>query len=381
MLSGTRSAGQSVPGVTDSTIRIGSCSALSGPASFLGIQMQMGALAYFHRINDAGGIYGRKLELKSRDDAYDPEQATNCFNRLVQDDVFAMGFFVGTPTAAKYVPLAQAAKVPVLGLFTGAQVLYEPFKHDIICVRASYFDEAREQVDALWRERKVRKIAVIYQDDAFGKTVLEGVEHALAKYDSAPVALGTFARNTLDISAAVKTVREAKPEAVILVGPYAPVAAILKEAHASQWSPMFLTVSFVGTEGLLRAAGADAEGVIITQVVPPYDRTDLAAIQLYRTALEKYMSGTSPSFVSLEGFVDAMVFVEGLKAAGKDLTREKFITGIESLHHFDLGLGPDFPLDFGPKDHKGFESVYSTVIHQGRAVVIGDWKTLRADKK
>jgi ABC-type branched-subunit amino acid transport system substrate-binding protein len=342
--------------------------------------MQMGALAYFHLTNDTGGIYGRKIELKSRDDAYDPEQATNCFNRLVQDDVFAMGFFVGTPTAAKYLPLAQTTKIPVLGLFTGAQVLYEPFKHDIICVRASYFDEAREQVDALWRERKVRKIGVIYQDDAFGKTVLEGVDHALAKFDSAPVALGTFARNTLDISAAVKTVREAKPEAVILVGPYAPVAAILKEAHSSHWSPLFLTVSFVGTEGLLRAAGQDAEGVIITQVVPPYDRTDLPAIQLYRTALVKYMSGTSPSYVSLEGFVDAMVLVEGLKAAGKDLTREKFITGIESLHHFDLGLGPDFPLDFGPKDHKGFDSVYSTVIRQGRAVVVSDWKTLRADK-
>jgi len=114
--------------------------------------------------------------------------------------------------------------------------------------------------------------------------------------------------------------------------------------------------------------------------VPPYDRTDLPAIQLYRTALVKYMSGTSPSYVSLEGFVDAMVLVEGLKAAGKDLTREKFITGIESLHHFDLGLGPDFPLDFGPKDHKGFDSVYSTVIRQGRAVVVSDWKTLRADK-
>ncbi|MBV9180956.1 MAG: ABC transporter substrate-binding protein [Acidobacteria bacterium] len=372
-------AEQNVPGVSDSKIRIGSCSALSGPASFLGIQSQVGALAYFHVVNDAGGIYGRTLELKSRDDGYDPEQTSACFSRLVQDDVFAMGFFVGAPTAAKYVPLAEASKIPLVGLFTGAQMLYEPIKHNVICVRASYFDELREQVDALWRVRRAHRIALIYEDDAFGKTVLEGVQHAMAKYESTPVAMGKFQRNTLDISAAVKAVREEKPDAVILAGPYAPVAAILKEAHAANWSPLFLTVSFVGTEGLLRAAGQDAEGVVITQVVPPYDRIDLPTIKLYRAALEKYMSGTSPSFVSLEGFVDAMVLVEGLKGAGKDLTREKFINAIESLHHFDLGLGPEFPLEYSRQDHKGFDSVYSTVVHQGRAVVISDWKTLRGD--
>ena len=376
---GNSQAQQNVPGVSASKIRIGSCSALSGPASFLGIQTQVGALAYLHGVNDAGGVYGRTIELKSRDDGYDPEQAGGCFNRLIGDDIFALAFFVGAPPAAKYVPLTEAARIPLIGLFTGAQMLYEPVKHDVICVRASYFDEVREQVEALWRQRKVHKIAVIYEDDAFGKTVLEGVEHALAIYESAPVALGKFQRNTLDVSAAVRSVREEKPEAVILAGPYAPVAAILKEAHAANWSPLFLTVSFVGTEGLLRAAGQDAEGVVITQVVPPYDRVDLPTIKLYRASLDKYMSGTSPSFVSLEGFVDAMVLVEGLRAAGKDLTREKFISGIESLHHLDLGLGPQFPLEYSHQDHKGFDSVYSTVIHQGRAMVITDWKTLRAD--
>jgi branched-chain amino acid transport system substrate-binding protein len=228
-----------------------------------------------------------------------------------------MGFLVGTPTAAKYVPMADAEKIPVVGLFTGAQMLYEPLKHDIINVRASYFDEAREQVDHLWQVRGIRKIGVIYQDDAFGKTVLDGMQHALAKHEAKPVALGTFQRNTLDISAGLKEVREAKPEAVILVGPYAPVAPILKQAQASGWHLLFLTVSFVGTEGLISAAGPDAEGVVITQVVPSYDRTDLPTIKLYRDALDKYMSGTSPSFVSLEGLVDAMVLVEGLRVAGR----------------------------------------------------------------
>jgi len=379
LVAATAHAAQNTAGVTDSSIRIGSCSALSGPASFLGIQTQVGALAYFHVVNSQGGVYGRTVELKSRDDGYNPEQAAGCFKALEQDNIFAMGFFVGTPTAAKYVPMADAGKIPVVGLFTGAQLLYEPLKHDIINVRASYFDETREQVDHLWQARGIRRIGVIYQDDAFGKTVLDGVQHSLARHDAKPVGLGTFQRNTLAVSEGLNTVREAKPEAVILVGPYAPVARILKEAHSSGWHPLFLTVSFVGTEGLIGAAGPDAEGVVVTQVVPPYDRTDLPTIKLYRDALEKYMSGTSPNFVSLEGFVDAMVMVEGLRAAGKDLTREKFISAIESLHDADLGLGHAFLLHYGPNVHKGFDSVYSTVIRDGRPAVITDWKALGSD--
>jgi branched-chain amino acid transport system substrate-binding protein len=368
-----------VPGVTSNSIRIGSCSALSGPASFLGIQTQVGALAYFHLVNATGGVYGRTIELKSRDDAYDPEQASTCFNSLMKDDVFAMGFFVGTPTAAKYIPMADGARIPVVGLFTGARMLYEPLKHDIINVRASYFDETREQIEHLWNVRGVRKIGVIYQDDAFGKAVLDGVQHALNKHQASPAALGTFQRNTLDVSAGIKAVRDAKPEAVVLAGPYAPVAAILKEAHASGWRPLFLTVSFVGTESLIRAAGPDAEGVVVTQVVPPYDRTELPTIKLYRDALDKYMSGTSPNFVSLEGFVDAMVMVQALRGAGHDITREKFIAAIESLHNAEIGLGHDFVLHYSPKDHKGFDSVYAMVIKDGKPVVITDWAALQGD--
>lgn len=363
------------PGVTDDKITIGSCSALEGPTSFLGMQTQLGALAYFHLVNDQGGVHSRTIELKSLDDGYDPSKAPACFDRLTKSGVFAMGFFVGTPTAAKYVPMADQEKIPVIGLFTGAEMLYEPLKHDIINVRASYFDETREQVDGLW-SRGVRKIAVIYQDDAFGKAVLDGVEHAMQKHEAKPVALGTFARNTVDVAAGIKAVRDAKPEAVIIAGPYAPVAAILKNAHADNWNPLFLTVSFVGTEGLIRAAEKDADGTIITQVVPPYDRTDLTAIKQYRAALDKYMSNAPPSFVSLEGFVDAMVLVEGLNRAGRDLTREKLIAGIESIHKMDVGLGPKFLLDYGPKDHKGFDSVYPTIVRNGHTVVITDWKNL-----
>jgi ABC-type branched-subunit amino acid transport system substrate-binding protein len=367
---------EATPGITSNSIRLGSCSALAGPASFLGLRTQIGALAYFHIVNSEGGVYGRKIDVQTSDDGYDPDKATACFNHLMKQGNFALGFFVGTPTAARYVPMAETEKIPVVGLFTGAQLLYEPLKHYIINVRASYFDETRDQVDNLWQARGIHKIGVIYQDDAFGAAVLEGVQNALARHQAKPVALGSFPRNTVEVEQGLKTVRAANPEAVVLVGPYAPVAAILKKAQAAGWKPLFLTVSFVGTEALIRMAGNDAEGVIITQVVPPYDRVDLPTIRLYRDALEKYMGGAPPSFVSLEGFVDAMIVTEGLRRAGKDLTRERFISGMESIHDQDVGLGPKFLVNYGPKRHKGFDSVYATIVRNGRAVTITDWKNL-----
>lgn len=364
------------PGVTATSIKIGSCSALDGPASFLGLQMVIGARAYLSMINERGGVHGRKIDLATLDDGYDSDKAPGCFERMTKAGVFAGAFFVGTPTAAKYVPLAEEAKVPLVGFFTGAQLLYDPPKHYILNVRASYFDETREQVENLWQALGVRKIGMLYQDDAFGKAVLEGVKRALEKHHAAPVALGTFERNTLKVEEGMRAVREAAPEAVVLVGPYAPVAAVLKEAHSTGWHTRFLTVSFVGTEGLLRAAPQDSDGVVITQVVPPYDRTDLPTVKLYRDALQKYMGNTQPSFVSLEGFVDAMVLVDGLNLAGRDLTREKLIKALESIHQKDIGLGPGFLLSFSSTRHKGLETVYTTVIDHGRVVVVTDWKKL-----
>jgi len=360
------------PGVSDNSILIGSCSALDGPAHFLGRQTVLGASAYLHMINDEGGVFGRKVQLQAFDDGYDPDKAPACFKRMTKEGVFALGFFVGTPTAKVYVPLAQQDKIPVVGLFTGAQMLYEPLKHEIINVRASYYDETREQVDKLW-EANVRKIAVIYQDDPFGKAVLDGVKLALQKHGATPAGLGTFTRNSTDIMEGLREVMAAHPQAVVIAGPYAPAAAIVKQAHMDGWRPQFLTVSFVGTEEFIKEAGSDAEGTIITQTMPPYDRLEYPTVAKYRECLARYSPGEAPTFVSLEGFVDAMVLVEGLKRAGKDITREKFIAAIESIHEMDAGLGPRLILNYSASDHKGFDNVYPTIVRNGQPALLTDW--------
>src|SRR5713101_5643210 len=329
--------GQSAPGVTDKEVLIGSCSALEGPSRFLGTETIKGAQAFFNMTNDAGGVNGRKLRLLASDDSYDPAKTEACYDHLMSQKVFALGFFVGTPTAVKYVPMVEKDKVPLVGLFTGAQTLSTPFRHWVVNVRASYFDELQEQIDGVWTTLHYRRVGVIYPDDAFGSTVLEATKAALETHNATPVAAASYPRQTAQSAAAIDTVRAANPEVVVLVGPPNTVTPILKQTHAKGWHPLFTTVSFVGTDDLITQAGADAERVVVTQVVPPYYLTDLKTVALYRRELAKYFPGEQPNFVSLEGFVDAIVLVEGLKKAGRDLTREGLIRGIEAIHELDMG--------------------------------------------
>jgi branched-chain amino acid transport system substrate-binding protein len=367
------------PGVSDSQIKIGSCAVLDGPNRQYGIQIVLGATIYFDYINDHGGVNGRKLSLSSFDDGYDTEKTSACFASLKREKVFSGGFFFGSALAAKYLPMAAAEHMPIVGLYTGAPFIYDPVKHEIFNLRASYNDETRELVDNLWRSG-ARRIGVIYQDDAFGKTVLDSARLALAKHNAVPVATGSYTRNTLDVGPAIESVHAAKPEVVLLDSTYAAAAEIVKRAHGQGWRPLFVSGSYIGTDSFITAAGKEAEGVISMQIVPSYDSTDLPTVKLYRECLEKYMSSSPPSPTSLEAFVNAMVIVEGLKRAGKDPTREKFIEAIESMNGFDIGLGSAARLKFSPHRHKGLDRVYPTVVRGGKPEVFGDWGGVLAQR-
>ena len=363
-------------GLTANEVVIGSCSALQGPASALGTETTRGAEAYFDMINDQGGVHGRRVKLLAYDDGYEPERTIACVNKLLQEDeVFALGFFVGTPTGAKAAPMAEAHKVPIVGFFSGAELLRTPVRHYVINVRASYYNEAKAMVDNLVDVMGMKKIAVFYQQDAFGLAVLEGVKIALNAKGMAPVALGTFERNTLDVQAGVDKIKPSQPDAVIMVGTYAPIAEFVKRARADKSSSLMLTVSFVGTEAFIKAAGESGNGVVITQVVPPPSRTDLPLVKLYAEALKKYFPTAAPTFASLEGFVNAAVLVEGLKRAGKDLTRDKLIEALEAMHGQEIGIG--MKVDYSPTDHQAFDQLYPTVIKGGAAVPFKDWGSLK----
>jgi len=358
-LSGIAFADSAV-GVTDNTIVLGQSAAFSGPAAKLGESMREGGLAYFEEVNRQGGVHGRKIELISLDDGYEPDRAIANTQKLIgEHKVFALFGYVGTPTSYAVIPIITNARIPFFGPFTGAEGLRNPVNKYIFNIRASYFDETEQLVDWLVSSQHKTRIAIFYQDDAYGKAGLNGVTRAMDKRKLKLVASGTVTRNTVDVDDAVKTIKNANPDAVIMISAYKSCAAFIKQANVSGRQTWFLNVSFVGSEALASELGTDGHGVIISQVVPyPNDPSFSVAMEFSRL-LKQQKPNSKASFNNLEGYIAAKALVEGLRRAGRDLTREKLIAALESFRDVDLGK---FHVSFSPKNHSGSKLVTLTVI-------------------
>jgi ABC-type branched-subunit amino acid transport system substrate-binding protein len=323
--------------------------------------MRVGIEAYFKAVNAAGGVNGRQIKLVTRDDGYEPEKSKAAVKALIEEDkVFALIGSVGTPTGLATVPILTAAQVPLVGMFTGAEGLRQPFNRYVFHVRASYFDEAERIVQHL-TTLGVKMIAVFYQDDAYGKTVLDGVERALARRQLKTVALGTVQRNSTDVAKALSSILPAAPEAIVQVSAYKSCAAFIKQARAKGFGGQFFNVSFVGSQALADELGDAGNGVVISQVVPfPYGSSS-AVVREYHQRM-KEANQKELDFSSLEGFLTAKVFVEGLKRAGRNLTRDGLINGLESIR--DLNLG-GFQINYGPNNHTGSSFTDLTIVGRG----------------
>jgi branched-chain amino acid transport system substrate-binding protein len=358
-------------GITDDRVRIGSSLALGGHAGYLGTQTLHGAMAYIRHVNARGGIHGRTIEVVAYDDGYDPPRCVaNTQKLIVQDKVFALFCYVGTPTTVKILPLVEEACIPVVGMFTGANALREPLNPYLINVRASYYQETDAAVRYLAGDRRLTRVAVFYQYDAYGFDGLKGTEIALQRFGLAPAATATYIRGTLDVEDGLEKIKAAQAEAVVMIGTYEPCARFIRLALAQRFSPVFYNVSFVGADKLAKILGRTEAAVIVTQVVPPPEDpgTDsrLWGIRQYIQLLEQYYPDDQPNFVGLEGYINARVLVEGLQRAGRQLDREKFIQAIESIHQLDLGI--DNLLSFSSLDHQGLEQVYFTHLEDGKFI-------------
>lgn len=359
-------------GITDTEILIGSSSALTGHASFLGTQYIHGSMAYINEINANGGVHGRKIKLITYDDQYDPAKTVANTQKLIMEDkVFILFDYVGTPTSIKIIDMADEAKVPVLGLFTGAEELRTPNRPYIFNVRASYYQETEAAVDYFVKKFGFKKIAVFYQDDAFGLAGLRGVEIALNKYELKPVATGTFVRGTEEVDNALQTIKSANPEAIVMIGTYTPLAKFVKRYKEHGQDPYFHTVSFVGADAFaLELSGNSintSDKIIVTEVVPdPYETSAiyLKAVSDYRHLNAKYFPDDKPNYVGLEGYINAVVLVKALDEAGRELNRDKFIKTIESLNDYAVGIG--VPVNYGPGDHQAFDKIDFSRLNNGR---------------
>lgn len=351
-------------GVTDTSILLGTSNAQSGPAAALGTGVSEGIKVYFDKVNAAGGVHGRTISVKNYDDGYEPKKAIrNTQNLIKKDDVFALIGYVGTPTAKAVVPITNRAKIPFFAPFTGAGFLRTPVKENIFNLRASYNDETGAIVDNLVAKGQ-KKIGLFMQNDSYGKAGQSGVLAGLSKHGLELNGLGTYERNTVDVDAAVAKLKEANPDAVVMVGAYKACAAFMKAAHAAGFKPTFINISFVGTSALIKESGAAGEGSFVSQVVPNPFTSDLEIVKQYRADMSA--AGKSPEFTSLEGYVQAAVFVKALKKAGKDLTRDSLKAALNSLS-YDLG---GLKVAFSKDDHQALKKVYFTKLEGGKPVSV-----------
>jgi ABC-type branched-subunit amino acid transport system substrate-binding protein len=348
-------------GVTHDKIVLGQAAVFSGPAAQLGIQMRNGVKAYLDHVNAQGGVHGRKIELVTEDDRYETSVAPAASRKLIEEHkVFALIGYVGTPTGVVHLPVVNRARVPLVGMFTGAEVLRVPFSRYIFHVRASYYDETEKIVEQIVSIGG-RSIAVFYQDDAYGLAGLRGTEIATKKRNMTISALGTVERNTVKVENAVQTIHAVKPDAVVMISAYTSIAEFVRQMRKAGSNATFYNVSFVGSKALADALGADGVGVAISQVVPfPWGRA-VPVVKEYQQLAAK-AGFTDYNFSAMEGFLSAKVAVEGLRRAGRNLTRESYIAALERMQDVDLG---GFFVGYSPTNRAGSKFVDLTIIGRG----------------
>ncbi|HVT59230.1 MAG TPA: ABC transporter substrate-binding protein [Thermoanaerobaculia bacterium] len=389
------------PGVTREAVKIGMSAAFKGNNAALGTEYYRGSLAFYQEVNSQGGVFGRKIEIAALDDGYEPTPAVNNTIALVdKEQVFFLSNYVGTPTLTRALPLIKSYSdraLILVGNLTGAQPQREePYVGQVFNVRASYRQEMAALVEQLWGAG-LRRFGAFYQIDAYGRSGTDGVARGLARYGAHITAEATYRRGAAfdaDMSLAVGHLREADVQAVLCTGAYQGCGAFVRTARDLGWNVPISNVSFVGSDAMSRLllehgrqSGRDyTRALINSQVVPSYDDTRLPGVALYRQLLDKWnprvpaalrdpkYTPARASYISLEGFINARVIVEGLRRAGDNPTRQSLKSALESIDKLDLGIGA--PLSFGPNRHQGLNEVYFTRLEGGRWVALTDWRAV-----
>ncbi len=348
-------------GVSADKIVFGQPAALSGNYSALGQGMKAGLEAAFAEVNKAGGVKGRKLELKSVDDGYDAKKSVEAVKKLIDDDkVFAIAGAVGTPTSTATQPIAEEAGIPFIGAFTGTGFLRDPKKSLVVNVRASYDEETEAMVEHLTRDLGATKIAIMRQNDAYGQAGLSGVNKALAKRNMTLVAEGTYESATpTAVKGALLAIRSAKPDAVIMIPGYVAAAEFIKLAKQLKLNATFVSISFVGAEALAKQVGGQGADTVVTEVVPVPQDTSIPIVAQYHTALKANAPSEQPGFISLEGYLVGRTIASILEQMNGEPTRKAFVEAVQKSGGFDLG---GFKLIYGPGDNRGSNQVYLSVI-------------------
>ena len=338
------------------SLLLGQSCALSGPSKNLGLKMRAGLQAAIAEINDAGGVKGQMIRLRSKDDGYEPDRAIKNTLELIQDDqVFLLIGEVGTPTSKAVIPIIEQYKIPFFAPLTGAEFLRTPHNPYVVNIRASYYQEMEALTSYLTDSLQLRRISCFYQNDSYGFAGLEGIKRALQKRKLQLVSIGSYERNTVAVMGGLQEIYKETPEAVILVGTYAACAEFIKLSKAKQpGERIYGNISIVGTESLKDALGQYGEDVIVSQVVPFPWNDQIPLVREYQQAMHKYQHNHLLGFISLEGYIAGKLFAAIANAVPGELTREKFIQTMQQTSSFDLG---GVVLLFGEEHHQGMTTI------------------------
>jgi branched-chain amino acid transport system substrate-binding protein len=359
------------PGVADTEIVLGCSNSFSGPLAFTGEQAtKYGVDLYFKALNDAGGVNGRKVRTVYYDDGYRPQDAAANSKKLVeQDKIFGVIAPQGTPPVMATVDYLAEEKVPLLFPFQGSPVIRG--KKLIFSGMTLYDRQSRMMIDYLVNVRKYKTFAVLYQDDEYGKSFLTAFEKDLSRHNLKLAAVEPVKRGVTDVSAQIAKLQAAKPEVTFLVLTPGPGAQALKERQKIGWNDTLMVSSAPLTdERYLGLAGEAAEGVEGLSLWPDPLTSDLAGVKLYRDQMQKYFGKNEPNRYSLSGYFAAMLFAEGARRAGRNLTREGLIAGLESLKGWENGILP--PVTIGA-DHETQKQGFWVRVEKGRFQQITDW--------
>lgn len=345
-------------GVTKTTILIGQSGPLSGSNKEFGQDIRDGVLAYFSKVNAAGGVRGRKLQLVTLDDANAAKQSGENGRILIeQRGVLALFGYASATLSLPAMPFVEKHKVPFVGPFTGAEPMRK-FNRYVYNIRASYADEL-EKIVEFYTSTGMKKFSILHYDDAIGKENLAAVETALTKRGLKPVSISTVKRNQAINVAAVSSMVKGAPDVLIATTLYKTTGDFIKESRKEGSGAQFASTSFVGASALADELGNQGTGVVIAQVVPPYSKSSIEVVKEYQGAIEKQLGKKDFSFTSLEAYIGAKVLVEGIRRAGANPTREGLLKALDGMHNVDIG---GFVVDFSPTNHNGSKFVELTAI-------------------
>ncbi len=344
-------------GVTRNTIRIGQSAGITGPVAGSVKEQIAGAQVYLRTINASGGVAGRRIELVTHDDGFDAKRTPDNVRKLIDEDkVFALFMVRGTPQNESILPIIAAQKVPLVAPLTGAITLHRPVNRYVFNVRAKYQDEVARAINHL-ATSGMSRIGIFYANDGFGRDVLEGYSAALQARGVQPAATASFARPMGDITQSVAAMNKANPQAVLVIGSGSEAARIIRELRRAGSEAQFVTLSNNAADSFIRELGDDARGLIITQVVPGTNSSQMTLASEYRSLAKQ--QGVEPSNAGMEGFMSAKVLVEGLRRAGPDLTRERLVTALEGMRDYDLG---GILISYSAERHTGSSFVEMSIV-------------------